>query len=633
MRWSLIHHASLSAALGLLLLAGRTALAQQRFVLNTGDRTMTSSAVLDNGRLSIIDAQGNRFEYVRRRLQDSLDRRYLGFYCDEARQYIRFPVSGEGAMYIGTRRGLGVAWRRSQMTVQPVAGAQAGSRRVISAVAAPSLPMHFGVLAGPNNQFTLATVDESGVLQYYQSSGDSWRHGESSVRDVFPAGTPLALATRGDSRAAAYGVNARGELVEVAGGRANILTGPGDPRFAPGTQLGQWTDRGATYLFAVDAAGAVWQIDPRTGDFTPVERRTGFFEPGVPNAAVGGADSLFLIDRTGNLIGYSLRGGSWSRPYRIASGFFSGGAVSAAQVTRAGRSPFVQVAAADAGGRLRLLENVDGQWREQRIGDFHLPPGATVAMAVSDDGTLLSAVGSDGQWSQWYQTGDRWQSRPIASGFPAGAQVVLYPAGPQAFAIDRTGRLVAGRWRDNRWRSNLLAPQYELAPLLERRHIIPNPPLAPAEVVLENTQDEELVARIFDVRRPERPTEVRIPAHGRVTHRFERDAGATLEEVNLLAAPGGQLVEDVNRYPLPPQQYYNVAVYANRVTSVYYDATKGRDLPPEEVNRSLVSLGVFPIPPGELLQSGDRLDVYREAKLRRNPGAVSQFETPGVPPM
>ncbi|MEQ8787665.1 MAG: hypothetical protein RIC55_15285 [Pirellulaceae bacterium] len=613
-------------------LAADTATAQQRFALNTGDSSSASTAVLGDGRLSIIDAQGNRFEYERRRLQDSLDRRYLAYYSDEARQYIRFPVAGEGAMYIGSRRGIGVSWRRSQMTVQPVAGAQSTSRRVISAAAPPSLPTQFGVLAGPNNQFTLASVDESGVLQYYQSSGDSWRHGESTVRGVFPPGTPLALATRGDARAAAYGVNARGELVEISGGQAKTISGVAAPRFSPGTQLGQWTERGATLLFAVDDAGAVWQIDPDAGRFSPVESRGGFFEPGVPVAAVGGAGSLFLVDRTGNLIGYSLRGGAWSRPYRIASGFLSGGAISAEQVARAGRSPSVQVAVADAGGRLRLLENADGQWSEQNIGDVYLPPGAPVAMTAAEDGMHLSAVGADGQWSEWYQTGDRWSSRPIASGFPAGAQVVLHPAGPQAFAIDRTGRIVAGRWRDRRWQCALCSPEYGLSPLLEKRNIIPNPPLAPAEVVLENTHDEELVARIFDVRQPKRPTEVRIPAGGRVTHRFERDAGATLEEVNLLAAPGGQLVEDVNRYPLPPQQYYNVAVYANRVTSVYYDATKGRDLPPEEVNRSLVSLGVFPIPPGEQVQSGERLDVHREAILRRNPGAVSNFETPGIPP-
>lgn len=608
-----------------------SAVAQQRFVLNTGDPSASSSAVLTPGRLSIVDAQGNRFEYVRRRLQDSLDRRYLGFYCEEARQYLRFPVAGEGPMYIGTRRGIGIDWRRSQMTVQPVAGARASSRRVIGAVAPPTLPPHFGVLAGPDGRYTLASVDEAGALHYYQSTGDSWRHGESTVRDVFPPGTPLALATLGASRAAAYGVNAAGELVEVAGGQAHMISRAGGPRFVPGTQLGQWSGPDGTRLFAVDANGAVWQIDPASEAFTPIERRSGFFEPGAPVAAIGGGpDQIYLVDRRGNLIGYALRGGSWSRPYRVAAGFLPGGAISAAEVLVPGMPPSVQVAAADAGGRLRLLVNTDGQWREERVGDFHLPPGAPVAMNVTDDGLHLSAVDSTGQWSEWYPSAGQWDSRTIASGFPAGTQVVL--SGPQAFAVDRTGRIVAGRWRDRRWRSALLAPEYELAPLLERRNIVPNPPLPSADVVLENTHNEELVARIFDVRRPGRPVEVRIPAGSRVTHRFDRDAGATLEEVNLLAAPGGQLVEDVNHYPLPPQQYYNVAVYANRVTSVYYDATKGRDLPPEEVNRSLVSLGVFPIPPGELLQPGDRLDVYREAQLQHNPGAVSQFETPGQPP-
>jgi hypothetical protein len=624
-----------------------SAAAQQRFVLDAGDPAGRSSAVIAGGRLTIVDAAGNRFDYDRRRLQDSLDGRYLAFYSDGARQFVRFPVEGAGAMFIGTPRGLTVDWRRSQMSVHAV-GADVvappigvappvgvapplGPAPVIGL--APAAPQHFGLLAGPDGRFTLASVDEAGLLHYYQAEGDSWRHGESTVRDVLPAGAPLVLTTRGETRAAAYGVNARGELVEIADGRARAIGGAGAPRFVPGTHLASWTIAGESYLFAVDNAGRVWQIDPASGGFAPIERRGGFFEPGVPIAAVSGrGGDVFLVDRTGNLIGYSLRSGVWSRPYQVAEGFLSGGALAGDYVTTPQRTRAIDLAAVDASGRLRVLTASGADWADQSLSGFYLPPGAPVSLAAGDDGVHLSAIQSDGQWYEWYQSGDRWASRSIASGFMPGSQVLLHPAGPQAFAVDRTGRLVAGRWRDRRWQSALLSPDYRLSPLLEKRTIVPNAPLAPVEVSMENTHSEELVLRIFDARRPDRPIEMRIPAGGRLTQRLERDAGATLEEVHLLAAPGGQLVEDVSRYPLPPQQLYSVVVYANRVTSVYFDRTKNRTDTPDEESRSLVSLGVFPIPPGELVREGERFDVYTEARRQRNPGAAAQFDTPGEPP-
>jgi hypothetical protein len=280
-----------------------------------------------------------------------------------------------------------------------------------------------------------------------------------------------------------------------------------------------------------------------------------------------------------------------------------------------------------------VLRGSGFDWSEQTVGDVHLSPGSPVSLIGTPEGVSLSAVRADGQWYQWHPAHGGWTGRTIASGFSPGTQVVMHPHGPRAFAVDRTGRLVAGWWRDQRWQSSLLSPEYGLSPLLERRAVVPNPQLEPVDAVFENRHSEELVVRIFDVRQPDRPIELRIPPGDALRQRLERDAGATLEEVYLAAAPGGQLVEEVSRYPLPPQQLYNVVVYANRVTSVYFDSTKpgGADTP-EAITRSLVSLGVFPIPAGELLSVGARFDVYQEALRHRNPGAAARFDTPGVPP-
>ena len=94
------------------------------------------------------------------------------------------------------------------------------------------------------------------------------------------------------------------------------------------------------------------------------------------------------------------------------------------------------------------------------------------------------------------------------------------------------------------------------------------------------------------------------------------------------AGATGELAEEVVRYPLPPRLLYQAVVYTNRVTSVYFDRTKNKGPIPDKETKSLVSLGVFPLPPGDQLRDGDRLDVHAEAVNRRNPGAAALFGEP-----
>jgi hypothetical protein len=73
-----------------------------------------------------------------------------------------------------------------------------------------------------------------------------------------------------------------------------------------------------------------------------------------------------------------------------------------------------------------------------------------------------------------------------------------------------------------------------------------------------------------------------------------------------------------------------VAVYANRVTYSYRDRRpdKPEGSVPDFDQRSSVSLGVFPLPPGDLLPPNARIDVHREATSQENPGAAAWYGVP-----
>jgi hypothetical protein len=239
------------------------------------------------------------------------------------------------------------------------------------------------------------------------------------------------------------------------------------------------------------------------------------------------------------------------------------------------------------------------------------------------------AVTGEGRWFEWHRDVGDWRPRLIADGFPVGAPVDFDPAGGYAFAVDRTGRLIAARQIGPRWVCHVCSPRFAIAPQLVRRTMTPVQPLPPVLVEFENRHTEELVVRLVDVRDPQRPMELRIAPGKSISQRLDRDAGAVWEESYLVPGPLGELAEEVVRYPLPPRLLHQAVVYTNRVTSVYFDRTKNKGPIPDKETRSLVSLGVFPLPPGDQLRDGDRLDVHAEAVNRRNSGAAALFGEPG----
>jgi hypothetical protein len=103
-----------------------------------------------------------------------------------------------------------------------------------------------------------------------------------------------------------------------------------------------------------------------------------------------------------------------------------------------------------------------------------------------------------------------------------------------------------------------------------------------------------------------------------------------LEERYLVPGPVGTLIEEVHSYPIPPQQRYDVVAWSNRVQYRYIDRKKNK--PPGalanfDVKRH-ASLGVIPIPPGELLRNAEVINVQDAAQALRNPGAAVWYPRP-----
>lgn len=627
---------------GLMLAAPGRAAGAEQFSLEVPGSPGGSSAVVDGAVLRVTSAEGQTFSYERRPDLDQVraGSRMLGYYCRLADQYMLWPAAGTGPMMIGAPDGGAVRWRTSRMRVSRIGPPPAGAP--MAPPPAPALPQGVrpGNLAAINlgaDRFAVAQIDAEGRLHFFQGGPAGWDHAEAPLAERLVPGAPLALVADPRSRRPlVYTVDGQGRVAEVAEGRRiRRVTDTPSPAFPPAGHL-VVLDRGpAAQVFAVDDHGRVWQLDPAAGRHEMVESEPGRYRAGVPLTAVATAhdDQLFLADLRGNLVryvrAYGPPAGRWLRE-PVAGGFLSGGSVAAkrGRVGAAGESLYVAAVAAD--GFAHLLRHSGPGWTSKAVSTVALPPGAPIDLAVTADGVVLSTVRPDGTWISLRSSGGAWASRPIAAGFPPGAEVVMSGSGIEAFAVDAMGRVVVGTMSGGVWHPLLLAPGLGFFPELVSRSVEPLPPLAPATVFFENTHGEELLVRLSDIREPGRPTDYSIRPGESVSLSIDRDPGAELVEVYLVPRPLGPPVAEERRWPIPPRVLYTAAVYVNRVQYSYIDRRKEKppgSLPDFDV-KSPTSLGVFPLPAGSRVENGQRIDAYREVHRQNNPGAAVWFGLP-----
>jgi hypothetical protein len=607
--------------------------AAEQFVLTVpGQDALRSTAELAGGELVITDADGRIFRYQRRPELDGRTGDYLAFYCAAARRYLRWPASGTGRMFLGERTGATLAWKESRMqirrlgppaTVVPGDGVGGGSQ--------PGM-LHFAVLRRGGDSYVTAQIDQRGQLNMYASGDSGWQLLETSLAQRLTPGAPLALSDDPGNRIpTVYVVDQRGRLMKISDGRrSNAVPISNLSPLVPNTYQASSPGSSTSGLCLVDAAGRLREVDLIGGRSTFIDDRAGQFLPGSPLAVTGGRPrQVVIVDRSGNLLQYTRQPSrAWRGPTLLDRGFLPATPVSVSDGGPTTAVAATSLTAVDARGKVHLLRGGPGAWKSETLVGLTLPPASPVAWFSSPAGRYLSAIDGSGRWLRVIRDGGTWRSEVIADGFIPGAPVGLYDAGALGMAVDRRGRLVAARHGRNGWICSLCDPGFPFAPTLVSRSLVPGPALPPVEIRLTNRHDEDLSVRIFDKRVAGRPQEISIPAGESRSLPVDRDAGAMFEEVYLAPGAFGEVVQQVNRYPLPPRSLYDVVVYADRVTSVYFDRTTNRSEVPDSVQRSLVSLGVFPLPPGELLRPDAQIDVYGEARYQRNPGAAAWFGKP-----
>lgn len=609
--------------------------AQQKYSLVVpGDPSAKSEAEITGNKLTIISS-GQKVIYTRASPQDPIGGAYHAYYSADYGQYVRFPVSGQGNMQIGTVKGLTVAWRESQMRVSKMGGSApaTGTPSLVGGSGGPSAsagslqPAQVTMSDGSN---VIALVDDKGQLQMFRASSlGKWETQKlGNVPAMVPNSALGLVSVKSSQLPAVLSINAKGQLWQLNDGKDSlVLKGKlGSPELVPGSPVSVTPN--ALSCFVCDQKGAIWEYRPLEADFHSVESRQGLVPAGAHVAALN--DHIFVIDLSGNLVGYNKAGSSWSKPFLVASGFHSGGAIANWQGGGLVSTQKAIVSVNKKGNpQMFLWEN--SMWKPEILDAVTLSPGAPIGISNQSGNFVLSFVDSKGNWVSYQRSPGlvaSWTPSSLSGGFSTGAPVMLAANGVNAFSIDRSGRLIAANFARNTWNLSPFQGALRFAPRFRQREVIPNPPIPPVEVILKNDHKETLVVRVFDRRDRKKKHDVSLRPGAATRIKIDRDSGGIEKSSVTLVGPRGGGLQDSRTRPIPPKSLYDVVVFEHKVTSQFFDRTQPRSKfkkTPDSEQKSLVSIGVFPIPAGGEMTNGSQLSAYRMAQQEKNPGAAAKF--------
>lgn len=615
---------------GFWLLATTTGWSQETFDLVVDSKPELKSTATFSGNRVTITTGGSSYGYVRQPKLDSADGKYAAYYSVTARQYVRFPFSGTGKMLIGSSRGLKVTWRESQMTVRPRTMLNPAKNPLLPAkqlgqpIPTFNAPPQLAQVDYPDGTVVIAHVDHQGKLQMVRGKEDSWKPLPPNQHVRLVANAPIALVfNQVNELPAVVSVDQQGRLVEVINGRKlNVLSRQGDPVFSPGAAITVSERKG----FLCDRQGRIWQYDPQQSAFMAIETRPNLVPAGAPLAVLD--DQLFVIDRLGNLVGYTHDQKTWSKPFLVKSGFQTSGMIGG--WSQAGLvSTQKALVSVQQSGQPIVFFYEKNSWIAEPVDDVSLPPGSPIGISNRNGTFWISCIDQQGNWlSLKRETSglvNTWVTQKISRGFNGGAPILVGSRGSHAFSLDRSGQLIAAQFVKGNWNCYLCNTALRLAPRLRQREIVPNPPLPPVEIMMRNDHREMLVVRVFDRRDGLKKYDLKLAPHSVSKIKIDRDAGAVARESITLVGPRGGGIQDVRVSQLPAQSLYEVVVFEHKVTSQYFDRTKNKSSRPDSEQKALVSVGVFPIPAGEQMKSGSQVSVFSTAKSQKNPGAAARF--------
>jgi hypothetical protein len=175
------------------------------------------------------------------------------------------------------------------------------------------------------------------------------------------------------------------------------------------------------------------------------------------------------------------------------------------------------------------------------------------------------------------------------------------------------------------WPTTPLVPAVQPLYRSVSQNVIPNPPLAPANVALSNSHKETLILLVADLRNGGTSRKLRIPRGATERITMDRDNGATIVETFEVRSNYGDWDRREFRTPVPPAPIYDISVYEEFLQSIAIDATGTSPNPIEDINYQPRSIGLVLVPPGSALPDRVTLDPYRMAEAANNAGAVRRL--------
>lgn len=486
--------------------------------------------------------------------------------------------------------------------------------------------------------FTAGYVDADGRLMLFDGGISGW-----TIRPVpYPIPliprAPIALLpqTAGSDWPDVVTVDGGNNLVRYRNGDSVQVLLP-EHSFPAGTHVELSGQGSASKIFAVSGTGTLWCVDLSTEVGESLNEPSEIFPFGCPVAAISspGMFHAFAVDQSGTLHYFSCAGGIWnSTPLagsllpgsHVATNIFPSGAIPVAMLS---------VAVVHPSGMLAMWNKPQGQpWEVPVIVASYQTPGASLAISNSAFGPMVSTIGNSGQWNVWVrETPVDWISHPVSYGFVHSGPVTCLMDFGCFMTIDPPGRLVCSHWNGDTWSTRYAVPGLGFSPQMVGREYVPDPPLTPAEITLQNSGDDPLLVQIVDLAVPRQPTELKIPPGSSAAVELERESGGVLKETFLIPGPAGILIEQTAVHPVAPEQRYWLVVWSDREVYRVLPFPNARPGAPKSVTegfsrRSGVSLGVIPVPPGDLLREKEDFDLIPITRRLRNPGAVVHFPLP-----
>jgi hypothetical protein len=259
-------------------------------------------------------------------------------------------------------------------------------------------------------------------------------------------------------------------------------------------------------------------------------------------------------------------------------------------------------------------------------------PNGLARVQYVDNGTVL-ALGCQNNSSplDLYALADRadqlWRISPCPGHAGSYAlESLQYPGQALTFQQNRLALApIAYSPYQQWWPTTPIVPAVQPLYRSVSQNVIPNPPLAPANVVLRNTHNETLILLVSDIRNGGASQKLRIPRGGSEQIAMDRDSGATIVETFEVRSHYGDWDRREFRTPVPPAPIYDISVYEEFLQSIAIDATGTSPNPIEDINYQPRSVGLVLVPPGVALPDQVTLDPFRMAEAANNAGAVRRL--------